>query len=84
MRSYVTKDFNMAAVLLITDGVLFEGMERDGSICYFNFAPPGLCELAAVALKNGELNINAKKFIRSQRIVRGMIHDEIDSLGTSI
>jgi hypothetical protein len=81
MRSYVTKDFNMAAILLITDGVLFEDMERDDSICYFTFSPPGLCEQTAMELQHGNLVINAKKLIRSQRQVRQMIHDDVGPMG---
>jgi len=70
---YETKDW-VEASLLFTFHIPFKGMERNGSICYFQFKNRLRSEEIIECFWRGDLKGNLREFTEAQRRIKDLIH----------
>ncbi len=71
-NGYSTKDLYEAATLY-TLNITFLGLERDGQICWFNFANDELCKKTADAFWSRKVKVDAKSYAEAIRTLKDRI-----------
>jgi hypothetical protein len=71
--TFVTKDWNEAA-LLLAHNISFQGMRRDGSVCFFQFSDHEQASVLMESFWKGDLLSNSRQLIDAQRRIKDLIH----------
>lgn len=72
-ETHVTKDWIEASLLFASDLPL-DSTSKTNGVCFFSFKKPKQAEKIINDYNAGNLTVNARKFVDSQRRVKDIVH----------
>ena len=70
--SFSTKDLYLAGVIY-SKGIRFQGIQREGKVCWFLFENKDLCEKVQQKFFAKSVDVNAKDFSDALRTLKDLI-----------